>query len=75
VVSSVLALEQASIAATLRRPTRVLRLVDVGLLPGGRSGSSVRASLDTFDVHLAPLDRIPRQLRVVLNVGGEAADT
>jgi hypothetical protein len=49
-------------------------LVDVGLLPCGRRGGLVGAGLDAFDVQLAPFGGVPRQLCVVLDVGGEVAE-
>ncbi len=59
-----------TLAATLHLFARVTRLVDVGLLPCGRSGGPVWAGLDAFGAQLAPLGRVPRQLCVVLGVGG-----
>lgn len=63
-----------ALAAILHGLARVTCLVDVGLLPCGRGDGLVGAGLDAFDVQLAPLGRVPRQLCVVLDVGGEVAE-
>ena len=63
-----------AIAATVHNLAGVTCLVDVGLLPRGRGGCLVGAGLDSVEVLLAPLGRVPRQLCLVIDVGVAVAE-